>query len=63
VLARVSEDGLGVEIARYAGADLIELRPLGPAQAMHFAAQLGDAAAAALRNRARLGLCAAERAP
>lgn len=55
-IARVSADGLSVEIARYVGAEIVELRALDPAQALRQAAALADASADALRNRARLGL-------
>jgi len=56
VVARLSEDGLSVEIVRYVGAELVELRAYDPAHALRFAAQIADAGGAALRNRARLGL-------
>ncbi|MGH6891470.1 MAG: hypothetical protein ACREEP_04365 [Dongiaceae bacterium] len=47
---------MSVEIARYAGAALVELRAYDPIHAMRFAAQIGEAGSEALRNRARLGI-------
>jgi hypothetical protein len=56
IYPRITEDGLGLELARAEDGRVVEVLPISPVEAVNRADQLVTLSAEVLRNRARAGL-------